>query len=99
VRCHYRDCGLEVGVVGEGTSDSARDLSAADRSQLDCCAGRQREPGRSPIHHHKRTTMQWQTVITAIGTIADLVSAATALILLIINQRGRGILPSGGPAE
>jgi hypothetical protein len=47
----------------------------------------------------KGTTMQWQTVITAIGAIADLVSAATVLILLIINQRGRGIPPSGGPAE
>jgi hypothetical protein len=43
--------------------------------------------------------MQWQTVITAIGAIADLVSAATPLILLIINQRGRGIPPSGGPAK
>ena len=38
--------------------------------------------------------MQWQTVITAIGAIADLVSAATALILLIINQRGRGYRPA-----
>jgi hypothetical protein len=43
--------------------------------------------------------MQWQTVITAIGAIADVVSAATALIRLIINQRGRGIPPSDGPAE
>lgn len=43
--------------------------------------------------------MQWQTVITAIGAIADLVSAATALILLIINKRGRRIPPSGGLAK
>ena len=45
---------------------------------------------------HRGTTMQWQTIIAAIGDIADLVSAATALILLIINHRAGGTPPSGG---